>query len=200
MGAPVNPSLLLLHVTCFPCSSVGLLLWDGVLPKLILCASHRQQFFRYCSYMGLYHTVHPLGPHCFSTGPHRGQLPQPSSSSPRLLLRGLSMDCSSFRSNSLLHHGLLHGCRGRFAPCGAPWAAACSTMGMEILLHAWSISCTDLFSAGLFFSHFSLLSPSYCCVAGFSFLKSALPEEQPVLLMTQLWPVTGIFWSSWSWL
>lgn len=45
-------------------------------------------------------------------------------------------------------------------------------------------------------------SPSCCWTAVFfsSFLKSALPQAQPVLIVTQFWSAVGPFWSSWSWI
>jgi len=51
---------------------------------------------------------------------------------PRVLLWGLSTGCASFRPHLLLPHGLLHGCTGRSAPCGAyrlQWD--CSSMGLS---------------------------------------------------------------------
>lgn len=67
----------------------------------------------------------------------------------------------------LLHHGPLLGC------C------------RELLLHTWSTSCPSaqaLVTAGLFRTHFSFLSLSCCCAAGFPLNLLYLP----VSLMTQL--------------
>lgn len=52
-----------------------------------------------------------------------------------------------------------------------------------------------------YFSHiFSLLPPSFCCIALLSpFLKSVLPVAQPVSFMAHLWQQWFPFGANWSW-
>ena len=124
---------------------------------------------------------------------------------PRAALEGLSLSCTSLRSHPLLHCGLLHGFTRRSALRGA-----CGLQENSLLLRRPLLGCRELLlcppavltlgAAGLHLSHFSLLSPGFCCTVVFSFLKSALPVMCPASLMAQLGPSAAPFWSSWSWL
>jgi len=61
------------------------------------------------------------------------------------------------------------------------------TPNENLLLCTWSISCTVPGACRVVLSHLSLLSPSCCCAAGISFLKSELTGAQPASLMAEPW-------------
>ena len=80
-----------------------------------------------------------------------------------------------------------------------PLQAAALAQGL--LLRGPSPGCGSvlaLVAAGLLFSHFSLFSPSCCCAAVFSFLKSSVTELKTMSLVAQIWLIVYPFCSSWS--
>ena len=83
-----------------------------------ICSSHRLQLSKHCFNLALYHRAHPSGaaPHRSPQAtappallPHCRLLSMGCSSSLELVLQGLCVGCTSFRTHPLLPHGLLRG-------------------------------------------------------------------------------------------
>lgn len=146
-----------------------------------------------------------------SSCPTTGCSPQTAAPAQALPLQVLSMDCTSFRSYALLHHGLFQGCMWKSAPYGAHALQGNSLLhcgpllSLWELLHAWSTSCLPsaltLVAAGLFLPHF--LTPLSQLLQWSSFFlpfpKSPFPEAPSVAhgsALARNWSP----WSSWSWL
>ena len=114
----------------------------------------------------------------------------------------------AFRPHTLLYRGLLHGCTGRSALCGA---CGLQEDGMllhgpllgcrELLLHAWSSSCPLCTVLGACMAaSLPFLPPlsQLLVLSSVSLSSACSPRAHPVLLMAQLWHQQVPGWSSWS--
>jgi len=200
-------------VTLFPYSTVGSFLWNDVLPELVLYGLPTLHFRNYLN-MDLYQRDHPSGqtasahvpqgPHLPKTSCHTvGSFAEAAALALCLLLQGLSKGFGLFQATStaaLWAPPWLHmeicvvpvDCRGTVcSTMSLSWTAGnvCSVFeAPPAFFWQWSWYLQDCFPLHLLIS-FSL----------FLFLNLFSQRHNQCSPLVQIWPLVGLFWSSWSW-
>jgi len=162
-------------LTPFPCSSMGSLPWDAIIPALIPlglltgCTSPSTAPTQLCTTGPTLQALLPMAPNR-QWLPHCGLLSMGCSSGPGCscrILPGVHPSClihcctvgSSIAARGDLLHAVYVGCRGDSLLLHGPLLGC-----RQLLLCTWNTSCPlparALMSGGLLLSHYSHLSPS----------------------------------------